>query len=151
MKDNMDSGTNLQIIIAILTGMIGIIGVIVGSIFTNISDRVKMNYFDNKSISRKIYYKIFIDLKYCFQTETAFRKEHDVAKRISIGDLKNNIESLLENNIDILNKELFSFYYLLKSTQYFEDFRGGELDNIDDLELFSKILLNEAVSKPLKG
>jgi hypothetical protein len=125
-----------------LTGIIGIIGVIVGSILTNISDKIKLNHFENKNINRKIYYKLFADLKYCFHTETAFRKEHDVAKKVSISDLKNNIEILLENNMDILNNELFSIYYCLKSTQYFDDFRGEEFSNIDNLDIFSNLLLH---------
>jgi hypothetical protein len=130
-KDNM-----IQIIIAEI-GLFGVIlGVVLSTIFTKI---ININY-ENIKIGKRIYYRIFTELKYCFLTETAFRKGHDTAKIISISELKTEVEDVLKNNTEYLDKDLFSIYHSLISDNYFENFAGDTFKNIEYLKIFSELL-----------
>jgi hypothetical protein len=125
----------------ILTGSVGLIGVLLGSLLTYKISSMQIKHEENRKILRNIYFRIFTELRYCFLTENAFRKEHDVAKKVSIIDLKQHLEEILENNIDIIDNQLFRLYHTLKSEQYFDDLSGGA-GNYKYLALFSILIKN---------
>jgi len=127
-------------VIQIIIAFSGLFGVILGVFLTNISTRFLNLSLENIKMGKKIYYRIFTDLKFCFFTETAFRKEHDTAEIISIKRLKIEVEEVLKRNIEFLDGNLFSIYHRLISDKYFENFGGEVFKNIEYLKIFSELL-----------
>jgi hypothetical protein len=115
-------------ILEIINPVTGIIGVIVGAIITSHIESTLHKNEENKKILRNLYFKIYTELKHCCLTQNGFRSTGiyiGVKKSISIGDINSRMEKLLENNIDIIDTNLFQLYHKIKSEQYRNDVTGG--------------------------
>jgi len=121
------------------SGIFGLIGVLLGTIFTYIFTRYNDYLLENKKKGRRIYYKLFTELKYCFQNINTINNHSEVEK-ISIKELKNKIETILDEDIDVLDKKLFGIYHCLKSNKYSEKFGGEYFNDINYLDIFSELL-----------
>jgi len=106
-------------------GLIALFGVLVGTISTYCTDKFRNRREEKKILLKNIYFKMYTEIKYCFLTQNAFRKKHDIKKIITILELNEHLEKLLEENIGIIDNKLFNLYHKIKSEQYFEDFSGG--------------------------
>jgi hypothetical protein len=62
-----------------------------------------------------------------------------VAKPVTIFDVRNHLELILEDNLGIIDNKLFILYHDIKSEQYFEDFTGGD-DNYKYLAYYASLL-----------
>jgi hypothetical protein len=115
-------------ILEIINSVIGIIGVIVGAIITYHIESINHKNEENKKLLRNLYFKIYTELEHCCLTQNGFRNVNvyiDVIKSISIDEINSHIEKLLEDNIDILDVNLFQLYHKIKSEKYRSDVTGG--------------------------
>ena len=120
-------------------GLIAIVGVIIGAVSTYFIETSRIKKEENKTLLKNIYFRIFTELKYCFLTQNAFRKAHDVAKSVTVWDVKDYLEKLLEENIGIIDYKLFNLYHKIKSEQFFDDLSGGA-DNYKYLAYYCSLL-----------
>jgi len=118
-----------------------ILGVIVGAILTYFTDKFRNKKEEKKELLKKIYFKIYTDIKCCFLTQNAFRKNHKVEKIITISELNKHMETLLEENIGIIDNKLLIFYHKIKSEQYFKDSSNG-IENYKYLAFYGSFLKN---------
>jgi hypothetical protein len=130
-------GIQAELVIAFM----GLFGVLIGTVLTSFSERLRAKYEENKNILRRIYYNIYTDLKYCFLTDDAFTSGHKSADEVSIIDMGKQIEESLESNIDIIDNNLFTLYHQLKMTQYYNDSSTG-VSNYRYLNIFAELLKN---------
>jgi hypothetical protein len=133
----MKNDTYFNIFVPIVSALLG---AIIGSISTHILKWIEDNRTEIKKTGRKIYYKIFPELKYFFLCDNTSEKPS--FSKLKVNEMKKRIENILEENIDFLDKKLFSiYYYNLKSDEYYESLGYSEFININHLEVFSKILM----------
>jgi len=110
----------------IITGCAGLLGVFIGAILTSRRDsKRKIKDEENRRI-KKIYFPIYTEIYHYFATENNFRKHHDVIHKISINEIKQKLQIILEDNYDILDNFLFRILDKIKSEKYYDDLSGGE-------------------------
>jgi hypothetical protein len=123
----------------LISALIGLIGVVLGVGLTHFSNWIEDNRSENKKISKKIYYKILPELKYFFFNDDI--SEKIIFSELKVKELKRRIENILEENIDFLDKKLYSVYCNdLKSDEYYENLGYSFFININHIETFAKIL-----------
>jgi hypothetical protein len=122
-------------------GLFAIVCLLIGAILTYFTENLRKNKEEKKILLKKIYFKIYTEIKYCFLTQNAFRKEHKVNKIVTISELNEHLERLLEENIGIIDKKLFNIYHKIKSQQYFIDNLGG-IKNYEYLAFYGSLLKN---------
>jgi len=135
----MNNNTNYNILITSIPIITGFLGIFLGAFLTHIFQWLEDNRIENRKTFKKIYYKIFPELKYFFLNNNVLEKT--IYSKQKVIDLKNKIENILDNNIDYLDKQLFSIYYYdLKSDEYQKNLGFEEFISINYLDIFSKIL-----------
>jgi hypothetical protein len=136
------SSIDYSIVISIISALAGIIGVIAGSLLTYHLEIKKLKKENNLKLLRNIYYKIYTEIELCFLSQNNFSKDlyMGLEKGISIHEIKNHLENLLENNIELIDSELFNIYHIIKSDQYSEDNTSGLID-YKYLKLFAQLSL----------
>jgi len=144
----MNDNTNFNILstIPIITSFLGIF---FGAFLVHLFQWLEDNRIENRKTFKKIYYKIYPELKYFFLNNNMLEKTIYSKQRVI--ELKNKIESILDNNIDFLDKKLFSIYYFdLKSDEYQKSLGFEEFISINYLDIFSKILscMQSILKKP---
>jgi len=147
----MNSNTNFNIFSISNPIITGFLGIILGAFLTHILKWVEDNRTDNKKTIKRIYYKILPELKYFFLNNNVLEKT--IYSKQKVDDLKNKIENILDNNIDFLDKKLFSIYYYdLKSDEYHKNLGFEEFISINYLYVFSEILscMRSTLRKPNK-
>jgi len=145
----MNNNTNFNCLITSIPIITGFLGTILGVFLTHISKLLEDNRIENKKTIKRIYYKIFPELKYFFLNNNVL--ENIIYSKQGVNDLKNKIENILDNNIDFLNKKLFSIYYYdLKSDEYQKNLGFEVFISINYLDVFSKILscMRSTLRKP---
>ena len=135
--------SNIYSIFSLINTLLPIIsallGVVIGVILTHISKWIEDNRTEKKKTCRKVYYKIFPELKYLFLNDNPLEKP--VFTELKVKEVKNKIEKILDENIDFLDKKLFSIYYCdLKSEEYIKSLGYSVFINRNHLKTFSKIL-----------
>jgi hypothetical protein len=126
--------------------IIGIIGATTGAIVGSITiahiETTRQKNEENKKLLRNLYFKIYTELEHCYLTQNGFRNVNvyiGVTKSVSIVEINSHIEKLFENNIDILDANLFQLYHKIKSEQYRSDVTGG-IAEYEYLKLYASIL-----------
>jgi hypothetical protein len=134
----------IHILEIIINPAMGIIGVIVGAIITYHIESINHKNEENTKLLRNLYFKIYTELEHCCLTQNGFRNVNvyiDVTKSISIGEINSRMEKLLENNIDIIDANLFQLYHKIKSEQYRSDVTGG-IAEYEYLIFYASLLKN---------
>lgn len=101
---------------------------IVGLIITSLIESIKHKNEENKKLLRNLYFKIYTELEHCYLTQNGFRNVGvyiGLKETISIASINSRIEKLLEDNIDIIDSNLFQLYHKIRSEQYYNDVTGG--------------------------
>jgi hypothetical protein len=123
----------------LFTALIGFGGVGLGAILTYISNWIADNRSENKRTSKNVYYKILPELKYFFINDSI--SEKSTFSESKVNELKERITNIFEEDINFLDKKLYSVYCDdLKSDEYYESLGYSLFININHLETFSKIL-----------
>jgi len=131
---------NKDFILGLISGgLIAIFSIVISSILSYITEICRNKKEEKRKLLKNIYFKIYTDIKYCFYTQNTFGKEHKVAKPITIFDVKNNLEVILEENIGIIDNRLFNLYNRIKSEQFFIDSSSGT-NNYKYLSYFGSLL-----------
>jgi hypothetical protein len=143
-KEENEFMKKYNLILEIINPIIGIIGVIAGSILTSHLNSKKHKNEENKKILRNLYFKIYTELEHCCLTQNGFRNIDvyiGMKKSISIVDVNNHLKKLLEDNIDIIDSDFFQLYHKIKYEQYYNDVTGGIAD-YEYLDLYATLLKN---------
>jgi hypothetical protein len=123
----------------LVSALSGLAGVVLGVGLTHFSNWIEDNRSENKKMSKKIYYRILPKLKYFFLNDDVSAKP--TFSESEVKELKKKIENILEENIDFLDRELYSVYCNdLKSDKYYENLGYSLFIGINHLETFAKIL-----------
>ena len=138
----MSNYKSYMFISQIISPLSCIISVIVGSLLTYCLEFSKRKRENNEKLMKNIYFKIYTVIEHCYLSQNNFSKELYIglAKCISVIELKNYIEKLMDDNFDIIDSRLFKVYHIIKTDQYFDDITGG-LKNFKYLELFANLSL----------
>jgi hypothetical protein len=145
----MNNNTNFNILITSIPTITGFLGIFLGAFLAYVFQWLEDNRIENIKTFKKIYYKIFPELKYFFVNNNVLEKT--IYSKQRVDDLKNKIENILDNNIDFLDKKLFSIYYYdLKSDEYHKILGFEVFISINYLNIFSKILscMRSMLKKP---
>jgi len=145
-----DEWQNNMIIATIIGSLGAIIGGMIGALLTYCLESSRRKREDSEKLLKYIYFKIYTEIEHCFLTKNNFNKDAYIGliKGISVIEIKNHIENLLENNFDLIDSRLFYIYHIIKSNNYFDDYTGG-IENYKYLELFANLSLwmKEAMKK----
>jgi hypothetical protein len=127
----------------IIIGILGLAGIIIVPLITYHLEQKRHKGDINNKILKNIYFRIYMELDNYISVQYSHIGGIPVNKIITIDEIKNNIEELLKENIEILDSYLLLLYHKIKSGKYFVDITGDikDYEYLKSFELLIKDMI----------
>lgn len=134
----------------IIGALIGVIGIIIGVLLTYSMSKVMVSTKKKSEYFKKVHLKILPMAEIWFMAKTQFRGSHGLKRDYEDSQFISFFKSTLEENIEIIEGNLYQVYIDLKYMDFVEDFSGFimHLDAIEKLNVVIDELIKE--NKKLK-
>jgi len=119
----------------LLSGIVSLfVAAAVSFLANRLSEHSQKRQFDRDTI-RKLFLPLIPEIVACFDTATAFRKGHDIAKELTIQELEEKFLLHTEKHVEYVDAGISQEILRLKNRKYFEDFSGF----MSDIEILQTI------------
>ena len=123
----------------IIGALIGVIGIIIGVLLTYSMSKIMVSTKKKSEYLQKVHLKILSMAEIWFMAETQFRGSHDLKSDYEGSQFISFFKSTLEENIEIIEGDLYQVYIDLKYMDFVEDFSGFMM-NLNAIEKLNVVV-----------